>query len=183
MELLDIVNEYGEPTGETVERAKAHREGLMHRTSHVWLLRRKGGSVQILLQKRSAEKLSHPGCYDISSAGHIPAGQDFAESAVRELGEELGITASEDELVFCGDRRISWDGFFGGAPYLDRQYSRVFCLWRDIDESGFTLQKEEVDSVRWFDLEECIKAVENGTIEHCIFPDELYMVKKASETA
>ena len=38
-EFLDIVDEYGVPTGEVVERSVAHAEGVMHRTSHVWLLR------------------------------------------------------------------------------------------------------------------------------------------------
>ena len=90
-EYLDIVNEKGEPTGETIERNAAHALGIRHRTSHVWLLRKKEGEVQILLQKRSDNKDSHPGCYDISSAGHIPAGIDFLSSAIRELEEELGV--------------------------------------------------------------------------------------------
>ena len=32
MEILDVVDETGAPTGETVERAEAHREGVRHRT-------------------------------------------------------------------------------------------------------------------------------------------------------
>jgi len=106
MEILDVVDERGDPTGETVEREKAHEEGIMHRTSHVWLLRKKQGKVQVLLQKRSEAKESFPGCYDVSSAGHIPAGMGFIESAIREVQEELGISASEDELIFCGVRTI-----------------------------------------------------------------------------
>ena len=35
MEILDVVDETGAPTGETVERTEAHREGVRHRTSHV----------------------------------------------------------------------------------------------------------------------------------------------------
>ena len=41
MELLDIVDENGIPTGEVVEREKAHREGVRHRTSHVWIARKR----------------------------------------------------------------------------------------------------------------------------------------------
>lgn len=183
MEILDIVDEYGNPMGKTAEREKAHEEGIMHRTSHVWILRRKRGIVQVLLQKRCETKDSFPGCYDISSAGHIPAGMDFLESAIRELQEELGISASADELIFCGDRTVIWDDYFCGKPYHDRQYSRVFILWRDMDEGEFTLQKEEVDSVLWMDLDECIAAVEKNQIKHCIFPDELKMVRNACKPA
>ena len=90
-EWFDVVDEKGNPTGETVEREYAHRNGVRHRTAHLWLAREKNGCPQILLQKRSANKDSHPGCYDISSAGHIPAGVEYRESAVRELKEELGV--------------------------------------------------------------------------------------------
>lgn len=38
---LDIVNENGRPTGEIVSRDAAHREGLRHRTAHVWVIRKK----------------------------------------------------------------------------------------------------------------------------------------------
>ena len=97
MEYFDVVTEDGEPTGETVSRELAHRDGILHRTAHVWLVREDGrGGHQILLQKRSREKDSYPGLYDTSSAGHIPAGDEPKPSALRELKEELGITAAEE---------------------------------------------------------------------------------------
>ena len=120
-EFLDIVNAKGEPTGQVVARDTAHENGIWHRTSHVWLVRRKNGTVQILLQKRTEMK-SFPGCYDISSAGHIPAGEDFVTSALRELKEELGVTAKTEELIFCGDRKIvSDDVFFATANRFDEK--------------------------------------------------------------
>ena len=122
-EILDVVDENGMPTGETVPREKAHAEGIRHRTSHVWLLRVRSGEIQVLLQKRCETKDSWPGCYDISSAGHIPAGVDFLPSAIRELQEELGVKAAPEELIFCGSRRICSDSEFHGHLFRDRQYS------------------------------------------------------------
>lgn len=176
MEIFDVVNEYGEPTGEKVDRETAHLEGVRHRTAHLWLLRKKDGKTEILLQKRALTK-SFPGCYDISSAGHIPAGDDFRESAIRELREELGVTAEESDLIYCGDRYIIWDDIFFGKPYHDRQYTRVFKLWMDADEDEFTLQEEEVDGIMWMDLEQCIKGVKENSFSNCIDPDELMMVR------
>ena len=49
-EIFDIVNESGQPTGYTVTRSLAHRKGIRHRTSHVWLVRTKDDRLQILLQ-------------------------------------------------------------------------------------------------------------------------------------
>lgn len=113
-EMLDLVNEQGDPIGRAVPRSEAHRLGLRHRTSHVWLVRRKNGVLEVLLQKRSDEKDSFPGCYDISSAGHIPAGQGFVDSALRELKEELGVTAQPQDLILCGQRSFQFSAVFHG---------------------------------------------------------------------
>ncbi len=182
MEILDIVDEYGNPTGETVEREYAHANGIRHRTSHVWLLRRRPGGVQILLQKRCEAKDSFPGCYDISSAGHIPAGCGYVESAIRELAEELGVTAEPKDLIECGDITIGWDERFHSIDFHDRQYSKIFATWCcDKDEADFTLQKEEIESVLWMDFEECLDAVKHNKIKHCIAIEELETVKNGIE--
>lgn len=180
-EFLDIVDENGEPTGKTVERKKAHAEGIRHRTSHVWLARKRNGRVEILMQKRAENKDSYPGCYDISSAGHIPAGDGFEKSAVRELQEELGVKADESELIYCGDRNVQWDDVFSGKPFHDNQFSRIFLLWRDMEENEFTLQREELESVRWILFDECVNGVLNNSFKNCIAMDELMILKKGIE--
>jgi 8-oxo-dGTP pyrophosphatase MutT (NUDIX family) len=100
------------------------------------------------------------------------------EAALRELKEELGVTAEPADLVCCGDRYIVWDDVFFGKPYHDRQYTRVFLMWTDLEEDGFVLQKEEVDSVLWMDFEQCIEGVKNNSFENCIAVEELNMVKE-----
>lgn len=177
-EWLDLVDARGEPVGRTVLRSEAHRLGLRHRTSHVWLARRRANVWEVLLQKRSDEKDSFPGCYDISSAGHIPAGQGFAESALRELREELGVFAAPQDLHDCGLRRFRFEKVFHGRMFRDNQVSRVYLLLCDRDEADFTLQKEEISSVRWMPLEECIRAVQDGSLPSCIFPEELEMIRE-----
>lgn len=169
MELLDVVDENGCPTGRAVDRETAHREGIRHRTAHVWLMREGRNGVEVLLQKRSANKDSYPGCYDISSAGHIPAGVDFLPSALRELREELGLTAKPEELIYCGQRRFSFSTEFHGKPFVDRQVSNVYCIWRDVEPENLVLQESEVESVRWMNLEECKAAVRESRIPNCIF--------------
>ena len=178
-EWFDIVDENGHPTGEIVKREYAHRHGIRHRTAHLWLVRERDGRVQVLLQKRSANRDSHPGCYDISSAGHIPAGVDYRPSAIRELKEELGVDGQEKDLVFCADRRVAWDDCFHGQIFRDRQVSRVFLMWKDLPEEAFTVDSNEVESVRWMDLEECCHGVEHDAFCHCIVMEELEILKKA----
>lgn len=180
-EMLDIVDENGEPTGETVERTLAHSQGIRHRTAHVWLLRRRESRVEILVQKRSEDKDSFPGCYDISSAGHIPAGVDYISSALRELKEELGEDAVPEELHFCGIRHIRYEETFYGKRFRDNQVSKVFILWRDKEPEAFTLQQEEVEEIRWFDFDRLFDLIEENAIPHCIMLEELKMIRTELE--
>ncbi|MFQ9516521.1 MAG: NUDIX hydrolase [Eubacterium sp.] len=178
MEILDIVDENGVPTGEVVDRTKAHTLGIPHRTAHVWIVREKNEGLQLLLQKRSDEKDSYPGCFDISSAGHIPAGVDYIPSALRELKEELGQDAEPEQLIYCGQRRFEFKQTFHGKPFCDNQVSNIYLLWLDKEPEEFVLQKEEVSEVRWFDFEECIQKVQQNSIPHCIYMEELEIIKQ-----
>ena len=179
MELLDIVNEEGEPTGQVKERTKVHEDGDLHRTSHVWIVRDNGkGGWDVLLQKRSQNKDSFPGCYDISSAGHIPAGSDYKDSAQRELKEELGIEVDLEELQECWRRRVALKNIFYGKLFIDNQVTRVYRLKRnDLQIEILHLQEEEIESVKWMDYEACLEAVEKNTMKHCIFLEELKRIQ------
>ena len=177
MEYLDILDEHGEPTGKIIERTTAHEKGILHRTSHVWICRKHNSNIQILLQKRSRNKDSNPGCYDISSAGHIPAGSDFIDSALRELQEELGINAKKSELIYCGQRRFCYKNIFHGKDFIDNQISNVYLLKRDIDADKITFQKEEIESIMWIEYYECIEKVRKNEIPHCIVSEELEMLR------
>ena len=61
MELFDILNEDGSKTGVVKERGVAHREGALHGTVHIWIVRENDKSgYDVLLQKRSDNKDSYP---------------------------------------------------------------------------------------------------------------------------
>lgn len=180
LELFDVLDANGNSTGIIQERGVCHREGDYHATVHMWIARRCAVkcSWQILLQKRSNCKDSHPGYYDISSAGHISAGDSPLPSALRELQEELGLTVSPDELHPIGIHQGSFDDTFYGIPFHDREFSHVYLLEKDIKPEEFTLQESEIESVLWMDLAECEEAVSKNTIHHCIYPNELRMVRE-----
>ncbi len=113
-EIFDIVDENGQPTGETVTRSQAHAEGIRHRTAHIWVVRENGDKTEILLQKRAMNKDSFPGRYDTSSAGHIQTGDEPLKFAVRELSEELGIQADPADLDFAGTFTIQYEDALWG---------------------------------------------------------------------
>ncbi len=157
-EIFDIVDKEGTPTGETIARSQAHALGVRHRTAHIWVIREKEGRTEVLLQKRSMNKDSFPGQYDTSSAGHIQAGDEPLESALRELGEELGIQAKPEELQFAETFDIHLEKEFHGKVFKDNETAFVYILKKDVDPSNLTLQKEELDGVEWFSFEDVIQA-------------------------
>ena len=170
MEIFDICDQNGIPTGKTVERAVAHRDGILHRTAHVWVLRTWGGRTQVLLQKRSKDKDSYPGMFDTSSAGHIPAGAEPMDSALRELEEELGIRADREQLTFMGKIRVQYEEVFYDEPFRDNEVIRVFAYQEPVRIEKLTLQKSEVEEVCWFDLEEVSEEVTRGSDRFCMNP-------------
>ena len=180
LELFDVRDPEGNVTGVARERALVHMNGDLHGTAHVWVARRNEKSGwDILLQKRSRSKDSYPGRYDISSAGHLQAGDDFLPSALRELEEELGIRAGEGQLEFVGFHRVDMEEVFYGKKFCNREISAVYIYRESVDIERLTLQEEEVESVMWMDYEECLRAVEKGSIETCICADELEMLRGA----
>ena len=168
MELFDIIDENGDPTGQTIERSIAHAEGIPHRTAHIWIIRRGNEKTEILLQKRSRNKDSFPGKFDTSSAGHIQAGDEPLESALRELGEELGIKAEASDLDFAGTFRIQYEKEFHGKMFRDNEVAFVFVYQKPVDIADLTIQKEELDGVSWFDLEETYEACKNHDQKFCV---------------
>lgn len=179
MELFDILTPEGEATGIVKERSIVHTNGDLHGTSHIWLVRRKKKGFDILLQKRSKGKDAFPGYYDVSSAGHMAAGDNYLETAVRELFEELGVTAEPEELRFLGMRDSVVKDVFHGKPFFNHELSAVYVYETDLTEEQFRLQGEEVESVLWIDFEEFREKARKGEIKHCIFPDEIELLGKS----
>ena len=130
----------------------------------------------MMLQKRSENKDSNPGCYDISSAGHISAGDEVPASALRELSEELGIRAVPEELHYVGIDQKRSEGVFYGRPFRDYERSYVYIYRQPVEIENLTLQESEVESVCWMDYEECRQAVIQKTIKNCIGIEEFEMI-------
>lgn len=140
VELLDIFDESGAHLG-VAPRSQVHAEGLWHKTSQVWLINE---FDELLLQLRSDNKACFPGLWDISSAGHIPAGIEPLPSAVRELEEELGVFIEAEDLQFL---------FNNSEPYfseshIDREIAYIYLL-KVPKETPLLLQQSEVADVKW----------------------------------
>lgn len=154
-EQFDIYTESGTPTGDVVPRSRAHKEGLWHQTAHIWIYHPKEG---LLLQKRSATKESHPSLWDISAAGHVPAGESIELAAIRECEEEVGVLFEQSKLSkICTVKQI-FD--FPENSFHDREHVTIYLIDSDLPLSAYKAQPEEVEALRFIAIEELKKAVE-----------------------
>ena len=161
MEYIDIFDENNNPTGEIKEKTQAHEDGNFHRTAHIWIMNDK---KELLLQKRSATKKSHPNCWDISGAGHIRAGESVTVGAIRELKEELGIEVNEKDLQYIATIKSTKNP-------KNMEFGYVYLLRCNKKIEDYIFEDEEVSEVKYVYYEELEKMVEDKT-EGLLLHDE-----------
>ena len=93
MELLDIADEYGNLTGEVMDREKVHDLNLLHWEVAVFIINDK---KQVLLQKRAATKRFNPNKWGLC-AGHVDSGESIDD--VIDM-----IKTNDDTLTLKSDR-------------------------------------------------------------------------------
>ena len=154
-EYFDILDENGNKTGKTKLRSEVHRDGDWHKAVHIWIINDKG---DILLQRRCATKDSNPNMLDISSAGHLSAGDSSLDGAIRELKEELNLDVKPNELQFIKTLKRSSKYT---STFLNNEFDDLYILRtnKTIDEMSF--QKEEISEIFYVPYKEFKKMVEN----------------------
>lgn len=162
-ERFDIYDEDMRPIG-TATRSETHAKGYWHRSFHCWLMRLEGDRRYVWFQLRQLIKDTNPGCYDITVAGHLSAGETM-QDAVRELKEEIGVTAEFAQLIPLGQVREEASGIAKGKPVIDREVSDVFALVNDVPMTELRLQPEEVAGVYEADIEELLALFEGRLAE------------------
>eukprot|EP01018_Ginkgo_biloba_P007156 Gb_18279 [translate_table: standard] len=146
-EFLDVVTKTGQQTGISKPRGLVHKDGDYHRAVHVWIYAENTG--ELLLQRRAECKDSWPGQWDISSAGHISAGDTSLVTARRELQEELGMTLPEEafELLFV----FLQECVINDGTYINNEFNDVYLVTTmdPVPLEAFTLQEAEVSAVKY----------------------------------
>ena len=121
---------------------------------------------ELLLQKRSATKKSHPNCWDISGAGHIRSGETVIEGAIRELNEELGIKVNEGDLKFIAIVKST-------KNLQNQEFSYVYLLKSNNKIKDYTFEDNEVSEVKYVYFEDLEKLVANR-VEGLLIHEEEY---------
>ena len=146
MELIDIVDENNNLTGEVEDRMIAYNKGLWKRIVSCWIINEKG---EILLQKRSKNKFRNPGKW-AKTGGQVETKESVEDAIYREVKEEIGIEIPKNQIKVLNIQK-------GDKVFF---YNFIFVVNYKIED--YKLQKEEVEEVRYFTIEEIEELKKNN---------------------
>ena len=112
---------------------------------------------EVLIEKRANKGLT-PGQLDLCS-GHVDGDETPTQAMIRELGEELGIGIEEAMNVI----KVTQDGIpfeFENSGRTLRFLITAYCLKKNSSE--VTIQKDEIDDIKWIPVEKCFELIKNG---------------------
>ncbi len=163
MEYIDVLDENGIRTGESLDRGEIHKKGLWHRAIVVAIVNDKN---EILMQQRSANKEKNAGLWDISVAGHLSSGQDSLMAAAREINEEVSINLGQTILI--KDFRFMYsfrkEQIFS-EDFIERQFYDFFVLRQDnLDISTITYQESEVQAIKFVNVSQLREMIDSGLV-------------------
>lgn len=141
-----------------IGRAELRDRGLIGRGTYILVFNSAG---DLCVHRRTLSKAIYPGYWDVAAGGMVQAHESYAESAARELEEELGVS---------GVALRAHEQFF-----FDQPGNRVWCaVFSAVWDGPLRLQPEEVLEARFIPVDEVM-----GETEHKPYcPDSLAALKR-----
>lgn len=138
MELWDLYDRHRNPLHRTIERGQPMPEGAYNLAVLVVIVNSKG---QVLLTRRAKEKAGAPGWWE-NTGGAARAGETSRQAMARELFEETGIRAQEQDftLLLQEDCRVHC--------HFD-----IYALTWEGAAEDVRFQPGETDAARWESIE------------------------------
>ena len=106
-------------------RSYVHYNSLWHKVVQCWVARKTEQGIIVYLQRRSFEKRSNPGRYDVTSGGHVSTGEDPETAMLREMREETGLKLDRGRLTEVGTYRE--------VSSFDHEFAHIFLYIVDSD--------------------------------------------------
>lgn len=131
----------------------ADESGKIYGGTSVWFYKRIDGEIYLLFQKR-ASSVHNGGFYDASAGGHIDEGESPLNCAIRETKEEIGANVLPEDLEFL----MSY--------VVGSKLCYLYISDRSNKNDNFTLDPEEVESIKWVPLSELDKFWEDNIKPH-----------------
>ncbi|MBD8683291.1 NUDIX hydrolase [Pseudomonas sp. CFBP 13719] len=137
----------------TLPRLELRERGLIGRGTYILLFNSQG---ELCVHRRTLSKAIYPGYWDVAAGGMVQGNETYAESAARELEEELGVSGVE---------LTAHEHFL-----FDQPGNRVWCaVFSAVWDGDLQLQPEEVLEARFVPVQQALD--ESTTEPYC--PDSL----------
>ncbi|HBC05689.1 MAG TPA: isopentenyl-diphosphate Delta-isomerase [Aequorivita sp.] len=146
-ERVILVNVKDEKIG-LMPKQEAHEKGVLHRAFSVFIFNKNN---ELMLQQRALHKYHSPGLWTNTCCSHQRDGESSLEAGKRRLFEEMGFTTDLKETT----------SFIYKAPFDNglTEHELDHILVGNFEEAP-NINKEEVASWKWMDLEEVKKDIE-----------------------
>lgn len=143
-ELLQCYDDQGSPLDahtrtEIKEAPGKHWCGVVN----VWLVNDK---AELLCSKRSEGLSGNSGKWQTYFGGHIPAGLGFREAALKELGEEIGLSFKNEDLFFI----------HRGKDDVNKKFFESYAIRFNGQPSDLNFTDGEVTEARWVPIDEYV---------------------------
>lgn len=143
-------------------RAELRERGLIGRATFILLFNSAG---LLCVHRRTLSKALYPGYWDVAAGGMVMADESYAESAARELEEELGIKG----VILQECQRF----------FFDQTDNRLWCaVFSAVSDAPLILQPEEVLEAQFMTVQQAL--AEASVKDYC--PDSLQALRAYLET-
>jgi isopentenyl-diphosphate delta-isomerase len=158
-ELVILVDKNDNQIGE-MPKMEAHEKAVLHRAFSVFIFNIKG---ELMLQQRAAHKYHSPLLWTNTCCSHQRSRESNIEAGERRLQEEMGFTASLNE-VFSFIYKAPFDnglteheldhvliGYFDDEPNINKEEVEAY-KWMQLDDVKSDIEKNPIIYTEWFKI-------------------------------
>ena len=174
-EEIEIVNYYNdnyEKIG-TISRKEGIKQNLLLEAVQLWIIN--PHTKQVLMQKRSHNKVNDASMVDVSSSGHVKSTETPIQAILRETFEEISL--KPEELAQQLQKMMIVECDFAKLGRKGRYFTHEYVAYLEYPLSYYTKQNEEVDKLFFMNYEELKEKIKNKEqnirIPHTKETDEL----------
>ncbi len=147
-EMLLVITDEGESTGEFEKRSVVHDKEIFHREVVLWVINKK--ERKILFQRRAHDKRAWPDKFGLI-AGHVVADESPEDAVIKEAKEEVGLNI----------KKLGYRHFFTYKKLEPQNHCFVYHYYTlaNIPLEKFKIQEEELTELKYVDYDEYKEAV------------------------
>lgn len=148
-QLVVLVDQNDNDLG-TMEKMKAHIEGILHRAFSIFIFNSKG---ELMIHQRALSKYHSPGLWTNTCCSHPLLNQAVIDNAHTRLQEEMGFDCGFSEaFTFLYKAEV-------GQGLIEHEFDHVFI---GISESQPNINPDEVESWKYMSMDDLRSDIEDN---------------------